>query len=213
MRAARHGGSIEDETRDNLASAVKRQGRVKLGSLLAAIGREVKLTDVAFVALERARQSEGRSSEPRVLLLDTNVFRESLSRAPEARVIEWIDVQALGKLSLSAMTLAELRAGVVLLPTGKRPGENATSIVREHLRHIRTRVGQIADDVVDVNHRLASLEAAIVLVEREVDEGDATDARQQVVRDRLAERIHRVERPLGLFVEAGRQQLSASRCS
>lgn len=102
---------------------------------------------------------------------------------------------------------------MVLLPAGKRPGENATSIVREHPLHIRTRVDQIADDVVDVNHRLASLEAAITVFEREVDEGDATDARQQVVRDRLAERIHRVERPLGLFVEAGRQQLSASRCS
>jgi len=102
---------------------------------------------------------------------------------------------------------------VVLLPAGKRPGENATSIVREHPLHIRTRVDQIADDVVDVNHRLASLEAAIVRVQREVNEGDATDARQQVVLDRLAERIPRVERPLGLFVEAGRQQLSASRCS
>lgn len=45
VRAAQHGRSIEAEMRDILESAVKPQGRVKLGSLLAEIGREVKLTD------------------------------------------------------------------------------------------------------------------------------------------------------------------------
>jgi predicted nucleic acid-binding protein len=35
-------------------------------------------------------------------------------------VIEWIDAQAMETLFLSAITVAELRAGVALLPAGKR---------------------------------------------------------------------------------------------
>lgn len=38
VRAAQHGRSIEAEMRDILEAAVKPQGRVKLGSLLAEIG-------------------------------------------------------------------------------------------------------------------------------------------------------------------------------
>ncbi len=41
VRAALHGRSTEAEIRAILESAVKPEGRVKLGSLLAAIGREV----------------------------------------------------------------------------------------------------------------------------------------------------------------------------
>ncbi|MFT3717355.1 type II toxin-antitoxin system VapC family toxin [Pseudorhodoferax sp.] len=55
-----------------------------------------------------------------MILLDTNVVSEPLRPAPEARVIEWIDAQPLETLCLSAMTVAELRAGVALLPAGKR---------------------------------------------------------------------------------------------
>lgn len=55
-----------------------------------------------------------------MILLDTNVVSEPLRRAPEARVIQWIDAQALETLYLSAITVAELRAGVALLPEGKR---------------------------------------------------------------------------------------------
>lgn len=55
VRAAQHGRSIEAEMRDILESAVKPEGRVKLGSLLAEIGREVKLTDEEFAMFESAR--------------------------------------------------------------------------------------------------------------------------------------------------------------
>lgn len=55
-----------------------------------------------------------------MILLDTNVVSEPLRHVPEARVIEWIDAQPLETLYLSAMTVAELRAGVALLPAGKR---------------------------------------------------------------------------------------------
>ena len=55
-----------------------------------------------------------------MILLDTNVVSEPLRPAPEACVIEWIDAQPLETLYLSAMTVAELRAGVALLLAGKR---------------------------------------------------------------------------------------------
>lgn len=55
-----------------------------------------------------------------MILLDTNVVSEPLRSAPEARVIRWMDAQPLETLYLSAVTVAELRAGVALLPRGKR---------------------------------------------------------------------------------------------
>lgn len=55
-----------------------------------------------------------------MILLDTNVVSEPLRHSPEVSVIEWIDAQPLETLYLSAMTVAELRAGVALMPNGKR---------------------------------------------------------------------------------------------
>ncbi len=55
-----------------------------------------------------------------MILLDTNVLSEPLRQAPEPRVITWIDAQPMETLFLSAITVAELRAGVALLPAGRR---------------------------------------------------------------------------------------------
>jgi predicted nucleic acid-binding protein len=55
-----------------------------------------------------------------MILLDTCVVSEPLRPAPEPRVVAWIDAQALETLFLSAVTVAELRAGVALLPAGRR---------------------------------------------------------------------------------------------
>jgi plasmid stability protein len=55
VRAAQHGRSIEAEMRDILESAVRPQGRIKLGSLLAEIGREIKLTDKESAVFDRVR--------------------------------------------------------------------------------------------------------------------------------------------------------------
>lgn len=55
-----------------------------------------------------------------MILLDTKVMSEPLRQAPEPRVIAWIDAQPMETLFLSALTVAELRAGVALLPAGKR---------------------------------------------------------------------------------------------
>lgn len=55
-----------------------------------------------------------------MILLDTSVDSEPLRPSPEARVSDWIDAQPLETMFLSAMTVAELRAGVALMPSGKR---------------------------------------------------------------------------------------------
>lgn len=55
-----------------------------------------------------------------MILLDTNLVSESLRPAPDARVIAWLDAQPVETIFLSAITVAELRAGVALLPAGKR---------------------------------------------------------------------------------------------
>ena len=45
-----------------------------------------------------------------MILLDTNVILEPQRREPNARVLEWLDAQALETLYLSAVTVAELLA-------------------------------------------------------------------------------------------------------
>jgi plasmid stability protein len=58
MRAAEHGRSTEAEVRTILEDAVKPQGRLKLGTLLAEIGREAQLTDELVELInERDRSS------------------------------------------------------------------------------------------------------------------------------------------------------------
>ena len=55
-----------------------------------------------------------------MIVLDTNVISEPLRQAPENRVTEWINAQALETLYLSAITVAEVRFGLASLPAGKR---------------------------------------------------------------------------------------------
>ena len=54
-----------------------------------------------------------------MILLDTNVISETQWQSPNARVLDWLDEQALETLYLSAITVAELRAGIALTPAGK----------------------------------------------------------------------------------------------
>lgn len=53
IRAALHGRSTEAEVRAILEEAVKPEGRVKLGSLLADIGRQAELTDQDVALFEQ----------------------------------------------------------------------------------------------------------------------------------------------------------------
>ena len=55
-RAAMHGRSTEAEVRAILEDSVMPEGRLKLGSLLADIGRRANLTDDEFAVFERPRE-------------------------------------------------------------------------------------------------------------------------------------------------------------
>jgi antitoxin FitA len=55
MRAASRGHSMEAEVREILEAAVDPKGRVKLGSLLADMGQQAKLTDEEFALFEQVR--------------------------------------------------------------------------------------------------------------------------------------------------------------
>jgi plasmid stability protein len=64
VRAAQHGRSTEAEIRDILETAAKPEGRIKLGSLLAEIGREARLTDEEWATFEAALERDKTPAKP-----------------------------------------------------------------------------------------------------------------------------------------------------
>ncbi len=58
-----------------------------------------------------------------MIILDTNVVSEPLKRNPGAAVLEWLDRQSPATLYLTTISQAELLAGVLALPAGKRRTE------------------------------------------------------------------------------------------
>ncbi|WP_368660944.1 PIN domain-containing protein [Paracoccus sp. (in: a-proteobacteria)] len=63
-----------------------------------------------------------------MIILDTNVLSEILRPTPEQRVIDWLAAQDGATVYLTAMTEAELRHSVALLPEGKRRGDQTRII-------------------------------------------------------------------------------------
>jgi predicted nucleic acid-binding protein len=55
-----------------------------------------------------------------MILLDTNVVSEAMTRAPHPRVRAWLNDQPDETLFLSSITMAELLFGIGALPAGKR---------------------------------------------------------------------------------------------
>lgn len=58
-----------------------------------------------------------------MIILDTNVVAEAMRRRPDTRVIAWLDRLDPSEGHLAAMTVAELRSGVAVLPEGRRRDE------------------------------------------------------------------------------------------
>ena len=63
-----------------------------------------------------------------MILLDTNVVSESMTREPHPRVRSWLDAQAAETLFLSSITVGELLFGVGALPAGKRKDALAAAL-------------------------------------------------------------------------------------
>ncbi len=64
MRAARHGRSTEAEVRDILEQAARPDNRVRLGSLLADIGREARMTAEEHATFEAAIARDKTAAQP-----------------------------------------------------------------------------------------------------------------------------------------------------
>ena len=58
-----------------------------------------------------------------MIVLDTHVVSELVRPSPNRSVVEWVDEHDSSELVLTALTAAELRAGVALLPEGRRRDE------------------------------------------------------------------------------------------
>ncbi len=58
-----------------------------------------------------------------MIVLDTNVVSELVRPSPNRSVVEWVDEHDSSELVITALTAAELRAGVALLPEGRRKDE------------------------------------------------------------------------------------------
>lgn len=54
------------------------------------------------------------------MILDTNVLSALMSVPPVAAVIQWMDEQAADRLFITAITVAEVRYGLGIMPAGRR---------------------------------------------------------------------------------------------
>ena len=55
-----------------------------------------------------------------MFVLDTNVISELMSDNPQPTVLSWVDEQRTSDLFVTAITEAEIRTGVAILPEGRR---------------------------------------------------------------------------------------------
>lgn len=63
-----------------------------------------------------------------MILLDTNVVSEAMTREPNPRIREWLDAQTTETLFLSSITAAELLFRIGALPAGKRKDRLAAAL-------------------------------------------------------------------------------------
>ena len=65
-----------------------------------------------------------------MFILDTNVVSELMRPAPDPAIASWVAERATSRLFLTAVTEAELRFGLAVMPPGKRREGLATGLER-----------------------------------------------------------------------------------
>ena len=55
-----------------------------------------------------------------MILIDTNVVSELMRPAPEPAVVQWMNNQPSSLLHVAAVSIAEIRYGIRILPRGRR---------------------------------------------------------------------------------------------
>ena len=82
-------------------------------------------------------------------LLDTNVPSEFSRDRPEPRVVAWLKAQPPTTLYLSAVTIGEIRKGLVVLPQGRRRIELEAWFHTDLLVWFRNRILPVTDSIAD----------------------------------------------------------------
>lgn len=80
-------------------------------------------------------------------LLDTNVLSELRRARPEPRVVRFVAAQPLERLFVSAVTLAELRFGIELLPDAGRRAELGDWLTHKVRPMFAQRVLPVSEDI------------------------------------------------------------------
>lgn len=75
-----------------------------------------------------------------MIILDTNVLSALMRKAPEARVVAWLDRQPSESVWITSITLFEARLGLALLPRGRRQRMLETAFVRLLQEDLENRV-------------------------------------------------------------------------
>ena len=76
--------------------------------------------------------------------------------------------------------------------------ENVDSLIIEHLRHMRGRIDQTAEDMREIKHRLATVEVSQGTILQHLGHLASSIAQQQVSFDRFSDRVERIEKRLEL---------------
>lgn len=85
-------------------------------------------------------------------------------------------------------------------PQGIERGEQMSTdnLIIEHLRAMRTEIAAVKSDTADTRQRLVSVEMSIVDMRRNVVHVFEDIAHQQLIMDKLLDRVQRIERRLAL---------------
>jgi predicted nucleic acid-binding protein len=82
-------------------------------------------------------------------LPDTNIPSEFSRDRPEPRVVRWLKAQPVTTLFLSAVTIGEIRKGLIVLPQGRRRTELETWFHTELLTWFRDRILPVIQSIAD----------------------------------------------------------------
>ena len=108
-----------------------------------------------------------------MILLNTNVISEQFRASPDETVIAWLNRQPLETLFLASMTVGELRAGVALMPAGKRRKVLGDSLEQLVLPKF---VGRVLAFDVACTHAYADVLAAALKAGSGIEAADAVMA-------------------------------------
>lgn len=105
-----------------------------------------------------------------MIVLDTNVVSELVRPTPSQAVIEWVDAHDSSDLVITALTAAEVRAGVALLPRGRRKRDVG---LRMESLLVETFAGRVLAFDIDASAYYADILAARRLAGRPISAFDA----------------------------------------